>query len=529
MKTIWYNGNIYTLTEEGKKVESVVTEGTKIVAVGNYEQLVMNHTIDQYRDLKGNTMLPGLTDSHLHLIGHGENLKRLDLSRCTSMEQIIELLKAKVATTKHGEWIIGEGWNDSLFSHKTPFQLAEIDKITKVHPVLLKRICHHSAFANSLALSLADITNATPNPEGGRIGKDKNNELNGYLYDEAIYLLFPFMPQADEHYLQEALQLAIESCHRHGLVGVHTEDLAYYKDDQETLQAFQTIVEDGYKLKMNLLVNYKACHVLEQTWGENPYIEKGAMKIFADGSLGSRTALLSSSYSDDETTSGLAVVEPEGLNQLVQKARSLGMTVAIHTIGDLSLQYILDALEAYPPKEGQRDRIIHAEVMRADLFERMKHLPIVVDIQPVFISTGFKWMETRLGQERLAYTHIWKTMIEAGIVCAGGSDCPIETINPFVGMYCAITQQNAFFEKEGVFREEEKLSRFQAINLYTAGSAYAIYKEKERGKIAVGFDADFTIIDRDYFTCPEEELLQINVMQTVIDGEIVYKNSEKVS
>lgn len=519
MGEIWYGGNIYTMNKENETVEAVYIENGMIVDLGNKKDLEIRYPFEKLYDLKGRTMIPGLVDSHMHLIGHGERLLRLDLSKCTSYKEVLDLVKERVEEVPIGSWIIGEGWNENNFTDTKKVHVLDLDAISKEHPILLKRVCRHVTWVNSYILERASITAETSDPKGGKIGRGTQGELTGLLYEQAQDLIKHVQPEINEAYLQRALQTAIQDCWKYGLVGGHTEDLNYYGGFQKTYNAFSYVIKE-MPFKAHLLVHHEVAYERKEYKNEH-YIEFGAMKIFSDGSFGGRTALLSEPYEDAKETNGVAIFSREELAELVGKARNLHMPVAIHTIGDLSLEYVIDALELYPPAEGLRDRIIHCQLAREELIERMKSLPVIIDIQPVFVSSDFPSVIEKLGEHRLRYAYAWKTLLGAGLHCAGGSDAPIEQVNPFLGIYSAVTRRS--FIDGACYIPEEKLSIFEAVSLFTTGSSYTIGKENKRGKIVKGYEADFTIIDRDIFEVEVEKIKNIQAIATVIDGQIVYQ------
>ena len=519
MGEIWYGGTIYTVREENEKVDAVYIENGTIVDVGSKEELENQYAAVTLHDLKGKTMIPGLVDSHMHLIGHGERLLRLDLSNCTSYGEVLTLVQKRVEEAPKGSWIIGEGWNENNFTDTKDVHARDLDEISKEHPILLKRVCRHVTWVNAYILQEANITAATEDPKGGKIGRDSSNKLTGLLYEQGQELIKHVQPEIDEAYLQRALQTAIKDCWKYGLVGGHTEDLNYYGGFRKTYNAFSHVIKE-MPFKAHLLVHHEVAH--ERKEYENEHcIEFGAMKIFSDGSFGGRTALLSEPYEDAKETNGVAIFSREELAELVKKARDLHMPVAIHTIGDLSLEYVIDALELYPPAEGVRDRIIHCQLAREELIERMKNLQAIIDIQPVFLSSDFPSVIEKLGEHRLRYAYAWKTLLEAGLHCNGGSDAPIEQVNPFLGISSAVTRRSFI---DGIcYMPEERLTVYEAVSLFTTGSAYSIGKEAKRGLIAKGYEADFTILDRNIFEIEAEEIKEIQAEMTVIDGQVVYR------
>lgn len=528
MGTLWTGGTIYTMEEEGETTESVYTEAGKIVMAGKEHQIRSRYKekISREINLGGKVMYPGFVDSHLHMIGHGEKLLRLDLSNVTSSETMREMLEDKAERTAGGEWIIGEGWNENNFPDRKIFHRNELDDIAPDQPMMLNRICRHAMLANSKALMLAGIDDHTPDPPGGVIVRDNNGKATGYLLDNAQELIQRKVPMKSEENIQFALRTAVEDLLKLGLTGGHTEDLHYHGGFKRTYDAFRTVIDgENIKFRTNLLVHNQVVGVMhEEGWQygkETEFVEFGAMKIFADGAFGGRTALLSHPYNDAPETSGVAIYDLPELKSLVEKARLYQMPVVIHTIGDLALEYAIDAVEAYPPPKGLRDRFVHVQVTRPDLVERMKRIPVVLDIQPQFVASDFPWVIERLGEERMAYSFAWKTLLDAGLHCAGGSDAPIEFPDPLLGIHAAVTRKKAGDSHGGYF-PEQVLSVFEAVSLYTKGSAYVIGKEEARGQIKEGYSADFTVLDQDLFQMEEEEIPNAKVQMTVVDDSIMY-------
>lgn len=535
MGILWYGGNIYSLLEENHMVEAVYTKGNRIVALGTEADLrqKFGHEIESNIDLHGDTMLPGLVDSHMHLIGYGEKLNRLDLTNCQSKEEALKAVKQYSATVEKGEWIIGDGWNENLWGPKaTPIFINELDAIVPDHPVFLKRVCRHALVANSKALERANINENTANPEGGVIGRDESGKLNGLLKEEAQELLYRILPEVSDASLRSYIRTAIQSAYKLGLTGAHSEDLSYFGGYERTLQAFKEVIEEeGFSFRAHLLVHHLVVDDMKGT-GESflsgsEWIEFGAMKIFADGSLGSSTALLSHPYADDPSTSGVAIFSQDQLNELVKKAREYELPVAVHAIGDLAFEMVLNAIEKHPLRGNGRDRLIHAQILRMELIERAKKLPLILDIQPRFLASDFPWVMDRVGGKQDKYLYAWKTLLKEGLPCAGGSDAPIEPLSPLLGIHAAVTRTNINDPDKTEYLPEEALSVFEALSLFTKGSAYAACHEKDRGLIKEGFLADFTILKEDIFKVDLHAIPEIPVSKTIIGGKIVFDSTNK--
>ncbi|WP_422123376.1 amidohydrolase [Planococcus sp. X10-3] len=520
MKSLWHGGKIYTMAAEGETVEAVLVSDGKIEAIGSYDEL--KEAADQEIDLKGRILYPGFVDSHMHMIGHGEKLLRVDLSKIDSSEDMKQQLIKSTAGLAEDQWFIGEGWNENNFLDRKIFHKHELDEIS-VSPMLLKRVCRHAILANSSALALAGITKDTPDPEGGLIVRDADGEPTGYLLDAAQELVANEVPEVSVEYLTQALQTSVDDLLALGLTGAHTEDMGYYGHYSKPLQAFKNVLGNQTKFRAHLLRAHSAFEeMMDNASYLEPFVDPGPMKIFADGSIGGRTALLSKPYNDDPSTIGVAIHADEELKRLVSVARKHGEAIAIHVIGDLGMEKALDAIETHPAPTGKRDRLIHSMVLREDLVVRMEKLDVVLDIQPSFVTSDFPWVVERLGEERLEWSYTWKKLLQRGLMCAGGSDAPIEEVDPKQGIYAAVTRREPNERHEG-YMPEEKLSRYEAIQLYTSGSAAAICKEDSRGLIARHFDADFTIFDRDLFEGDEEQLLEAQVELTVVAGEIMFE------
>ncbi|WLR44187.1 amidohydrolase [Bacillus carboniphilus] len=526
MKTLWYGGTIYTMEQKFETVEAIVTEDGKIVDGGKVNFLESYYQIEKKINLLNATVYPGFVDSHVHLIGHGEKLSRIDLSHMTSAIQVLEALQKKVSEAKKGEWIIGEGWNENQWIDRKIFHRKELDELSKDHPIVLKRICRHSLIGNSKALQIASIDSSTPNPEGGAIEKDQQGMPTGLLFDQAQEKVLSVIPSPSKEELKIYLNRAIEDAVRKGLTGVHTEDLSYYGSLENTVHAFQEVITEQ-QFRCHLLVHH---HVVKSFQNkkyaqlQSNFLDFGAMKLFADGALGGRTALLSKPYNDAPHTNGIAIHSDEELYDLVRLARSYGMEVAVHTIGDLAFEKMLNVFEQLPPKPDQHDRLIHGQILNPALINRASRMKIIIDIQPSFVASDFPWVIERIGKERIQSCYAWKSLLNKGVTCAGGSDAPIESINPLVGIQSAVCRTSMYEKDKECFFPEQCLSVFEAISLYTKGSAKAIHKEDKRGMIKKGFDADFTILEKDLFKVDPHKIGEVKVSKTVVGGKVVYDN-----
>lgn len=527
MKKLWHNGLIYTMEAEGETVEAVLTEGDRIIQTGAMEPL--RELADEQIDLQGAVMYPGFVDSHIHLIMYGQKLQRLDLSKAESTQEMLALLQERALTLQEGEWLFGEGWNENNFPDRRIPSIEELDALYK-GPIILSRICHHVYLCNTEALRKGGISIESENPPGGEVGRNSRGELSGLLYEQAknpVYEAAQPRGEAFVKMLEQSLQLAIDDMLKRGIVGAHTEEMSYFGHYMNPLTAYKNVMSKKH-FRVNLLRHHLVFEQMMQdsvTFDE-PYVEPGAMKIFADGSLGGSTAALLEPYEDDPASFGMLIHTDEQIESYVKLAREYGEAIAVHLIGDAGVEQLLDAVEKYPVPVGKRDRFIHCCVLQDHLVARMKKLPIVLDLQPAFVTSDFPWVEKKLGKKRLPWAYAWKRLLDEGFMCAAGTDAPIEEVEPLKTIYAAVERKLPGQSHKG-YGESEKLSRFEAVKMYTYGSAQAICKEHERGLIKDGYVADFTIFNRDLFEGSSNDMLKAEVDKTVVGGKIVYQNGEK--
>ncbi|MDX8046724.1 amidohydrolase [Gracilibacillus sp. S3-1-1] len=527
MGTIYYGGTIYTMKEVEETVEAVFVEDGIIQDIGEREALINTYMdrIDKEYNLEGAIMYPGFVDSHLHIIGHGEKLLRIDLSTMKSAEEVLEALARKVVELEEDEWLIADGWNENQWNDPRIIHKSELDAITEKHPIMLTRICRHAIIVNSKALELANITVATEDPQGGKIVRDETGESTGYLLDQAQEIVKGIIPPISETRLQQTVKVAVEDLLSLGLVGGHSEDLAYYGGFDRTLRAYHQVLPATYKFRAHLLVHHLVFEdMLAQglRYGDGgEYTTLGAMKLFSDGALGGRTAWLSEAYADDPNNYGINIHTTEYLEKLFQQARKYQHPIAVHAIGDQAVEEIVRCINKYPLNNGLRDRIIHAQIMNEILLEKLTKSTAMIDVQPSFVASDFPWVKERLGEARANQSYPWKTYLDRGIVCAGGSDAPIEEVNPLLGIQAAVTRRSNIDGQ--VYGEEQRLSVFEAIGLYTKGSAAIINHEDDRGLIKNGFVADFTILDQDLFQHDPDLFHEVNVKATIVDGQVMYE------
>ncbi|WP_379132962.1 amidohydrolase [Paenibacillus sp. sgz500958] len=509
--------------------DAIYVENGRIAAIGDGRELALQLSGKPYHtvDWDGGYVLPGLVDAHLHLGMHGLKLDMLDFTGVTSKEEMLEMIRRRTEVTPAGEWILGLNWNENEFQPAEAPNMTELDAVTDKHPVYLTRTCFHAFLANSEAFRRAGITESTPDFASGAYGRDNAGRLNGWIYEDASEPFAAVQPVPDYAALKAAMRRAYKDALSLGLTAAHTEDLRLLGSVDTMLRIHRELREEGLHFRTHQLLYYTYLQEVEelglQPGSGDEWLRLGAVKLFADGAIGGRTALLEDPYSDALHTSGIAIHTQDKLNEIVASARRMSFPVAVHAIGDAAARMTLEAMKtaALPMDAPLPDRFIHAQVLNAGLVEKMRSLRLIADIQPRFVASDFPWVLDRVGSARTDYLYAWKKLLDAGILCASGSDAPIEPLNPFLGMHAAVTRRKPGETHEG-YLPQEKLTTEEAIRLFTAGSAAAAGEDNLRGELAPGHYADFTVIDRDVYK-DSEELLKVNVRMTVVNGETSYR------
>ncbi|MDR6227390.1 amidohydrolase [Desmospora profundinema] len=532
-RALFINGKVVTLDPARPVAEAIYVERGRIRAVGETEELTVQFGRRGVPlvDWQGGFVTPGLVDNHLHLMARGMERSLPDLSHVKSKEALLERLRREASQTPEGQWIRGLHWDQNRWERSDLPTLAEMDAAVPSHPMLLTRTCHHVHLVNSAAFRAAQLAPDEPDPADGTFGRDERGAWNGQVYENASKPFYDALPPHTDTERRKWARTGAQEALSLGLTAVHTEDMRLAGEVSVLESIFRGLVEEGLPLRSHHLIYHPHLEELrERGWktGQgDEWFRIGAIKLFADGSIGGRTALLSKPYADDPSTTGLAVHTPGELQQWVRRARGAGLTVAIHAIGDGGVERVIDALEAAPLRRWvsppHRDRLIHGQVLRRDLVERLKRLPVAVDIQPRFVAGDFPWVMERLGPERLDCAYAWRTLVEAGLLCGGGSDAPIEPMNPLLGIHAAVTRRAPGEDHDG-YLPQEKLTCAQALRLFTLGAAETAGEEAERGSISSGKWADFSVFDQDLLGQDPDRLLETRVIMTVVNGRIAYRS-----
>lgn len=529
-RKIFTNGAIHTLDASQPIVEAVVVEKGRIVDLGSHEDMLLQW--GRYKtkviDLQGKMVTPGLIDSHLHLSGVAFNFLDLDLTGVKSKGEMLEKIRQKAHTVAPGMWLVGMGWDENLFTEGGIPALEELDYVAPHCPIYLKRICHHAFLVNSKALEMSQYHPANAVPTGGTVVFDSiTKKPTGLLLESASQLITKYIPERTYQELKDGLQQAMQFVMKKGLTCVHTNDPAYLGGLDQTYKIYDELINHNDQgLRCNLLIDFPYLKQLKERgmfagFG-NEKLQIGAIKIFADGAFGRRTALLSEPYHDQPNQFGDAMYDQETLYQIVREIREHSMPLAVHTIGDRALEQVLDILDQFPKVE-YRDRIIHASLVREDLVHRLADPTRIADIQPRFVVGDYPWVKERVGDKREKYLYAWKTLLGSGVLCAGGSDAPVEPVDPLLGIHAAVTRRSPGDSHPG-WNAKEKLSMLEAVKLFTVGGTYATNEEHHKGSISRGKLADMTVYSKNLFAMENpDELLQTEIEMTIIDGEIRFK------
>ena len=519
--TLIHNVNGYTPTLDGKieRFSTLVFKDGKVVKYGDKDtvkQFPQAETIDG----KGKTLLPGLIDAHGHIIGLGNNLQRLDLRGVPSAEVAGKKLQA-YAKSNPDKWLVGRGWDQTLWDNKAFPTAADLDKFVSDRPVVLTRVDGHAIWVNSKAMQLAGITKATQSPDGGEIIQ-VTGKPSGIFIDKAENLVLKHIPKQSIEQKQRALFAASKHLLSLGITSAHDAGIDY-----DTWRLYQDLAAQN-KLPFRIYAMLSASSpklddmldagVIKK---QNDFLSIRSVKIYADGALGSRGAALIKDYKDRKNHKGLMLEDKPALEALMSKTFKHGYSAHTHAIGDRANRIVLDSYEHQFKTVGGkllRNRIEHAQIVHPDDIPRFKKLDIIPSMQPVHATSDMHMAEKRLNDTQLQGAYAWQSFLKQGSKVASGSDFPVELANPFDGLYSAVTRMSKQQTPENGWRKDEKLSREQALTSFTLDAAYAAFQEYKLGSLEKGKWADFILIDRDYFTVPENEIFKIGVEQTWIAG-----------
>ena len=529
------NGKIYTVDNARPIASALAVRGGRVLFVGSdAEARVLANASTRVIDLNGKTVIPGIVDAHAHLLGLGNTLARVNLAGSTSYDEVIDRVKGFSKDVKPGEWILGRGWDQNRWTSKEFPTHDALSRAFPNNPVVLTRIDGHALLANAKAMELARVSAATTDPEGGRIMRLASGAPSGVFVDKAQSLIGRAVPEATRADTRKAILAAISESNRWGLTGVHDAG-----ENAETIGIYEELAKaGGYNLR-----NY----VMLSDPGEpgspaalrNPYLRRGpqsalydghlwvrAIKLYADGALGSRGAALLAPYADEPTNSGLLVSRPEHLRAWAETSLRSGFQVNVHAIGDRGNRLVLDAFESAlrtVPRADHRFRIEHAQVLSPEDIPRFAKLGVIPSMQPTHQTSDMRWAETRVGPQRIRGAYAWRSLLNTGVVIPSGTDFPVEEVNPLLTFHAAVTRQDPTNWPVGGWYPEQKMTRQEALQSMTIWPAYAGFQESMLGSLTPGKYADFVVLDRDIMRIPDTEILATRVVSTWIGGKRVYE------
>lgn len=515
-----------------RPAEAVAVAGGKVIAFGSRAEVMQTQgPSTRVVDLAGRALLPGLTDAHLHILGYAITLDKLAVAGMESIEAVKRAVADQVAARAEGDWVVGRGWDQDRWTERREPTRHDLDSVSPNHPVFLQRNCNHVAVANTAALRMAGITADTPDPEGGKIDRDPvTGEPTGMLRENAQGLVGRCIPAMPVERMRTLLGRAMREALSYGITAVHTDDVDRAAGGFEAAEElFRSAIAEAPVRVTQMIPGAWAAEAAGRgivTGAGDAWYRYGQTKLFADGSLGGRTAAMLEPYSDDPSTRGIYMHTREAFVEAVCQQHALGDQVGCHCIGDGAAELFISAVEEAQrraPRADARHRMIHAQILNRPLMERMKAAGIVGDIQPVFIKSDGYWFAERVGAERAETSYAWKTLHDLGIPLCGGSDCPIEPLNIWYGIYAAVNRQDLNGHPAGGWNPAEKLSVAEALDLYTTGPCFSTFQESVKGTLAPGMWADLIVVDRNPLTCDPSELKDVRVSLTMVGGKVAFE------
>ncbi len=532
-KTVYYNANGYTIESDTlRPFSTLVVDGERVFAVGG-EDLAEDYQATPSVtaiDLEGKTLLPGIIDAHGHVMGLGFQELQINLAGMTSLQGTLQALKEYAEANPELEWIIGRGWNQTLWEENRFPTAADLDQVIPDKPVWLSRVDGHAGWANSKAMQLAQVSSDTPDPDGGKIIRDSRGRPTGVFIDAAEGYVQRVVPESTREEQALALDAALTLLSSYGVTSVHDAGVGV-----ETWGLYKQFAEQG-KLRTRIYGMISgAGTIFDQLSNEGPihslYNDRLALrsvKLYSDGALGSRGAALIGDYHDDPGNKGLLFVGQEEMNAMAEKVVAKGYQANIHAIGDAANRQVIDALgyaQELHPRKDQRNRIEHAQIVALEDIGRFKMLDLIASMQPTHATSDKNMAEDRVGSQRIKGAYAWQSFLAQGTIVASGSDFPVESANPFLGIYASITRKDIQGSPLNGWYAEEAMDRVQTLKSFTIDAAYAGFQEDVLGSLEPGKWADFIIIDQDIVTAPDSTLWQTKVLETWVAGKKVFDRS----
>jgi predicted amidohydrolase YtcJ len=527
-----HNAKIYTSDDAMPRAEAIAIRGDRIIALGTSAEIRKRAAAStKVIDAGGAAVLPGLHDAHGHFTGLGASLQVLRLRGTKNWEQIVGMVRRRAASARPGEWILGRNWDQNDWPQKD-FPVHELlSAAAPNNPVYLTRVDGHASIANKAAMDAAGLGKDTADPDGGRIIRDANGNPTGTLIDKAMGLVSRKIPPLTREQLEEQILLADAEARKLGLTMVHDAGA-----NTETVDAYKRLIDSG-KLQTRLYVMLRgSMEMLKPHFDRGPIANYGnhhlavrAVKISADGALGSRGAALLEPYSDEAGNTGLLVNPPEEVYAQTLAASKAGFQMCVHAIGDRANRMVMDTFERVQKEvPGARDlrmRNEHSQILDAAEIPRFAKLNVIASMQATHATSDLPWAPARLGPQRIDEgAYVWQKLLKTGAIIANGSDFPVEEPNPMLGIYASITRQDEAGTPASGWQPDQRLSRDETLKSFTINAAFAAHAEKELGSLAPGKIADLIVLSKDVMTIAPKEILTTTVKTTVIGGKVVYES-----
>jgi len=530
MEKVFYNGCIGTQDGNDDFCEAVGIENGKISFVGSTED-AMKLDCAEKTDLQGRLVLPGFTDSHLHILHYSFVENTIKLFDCRSAEDVLKEVDS-AARKRNGEdipWLFGRGWNEELFNEKRYPLKSELDRISDTYPILLVRVCGHAAVCNTPGLEkLKKIK------EFQEIESDVDFET-GTLRENAVQFFYSVLEAPSLETVENLIEFGAKSLNEKGITAIQSDDLASLpgKNWRRIVEAYTDLAESG-RLSVNV---YEQClferfddlkvfigsgYRTGQSFGN---FTIGPVKLIQDGALGARTAALSQTYENDADNMGEIIYDQKLLDEIVAYCDEHQMQIAVHCIGDMAMQMVIDAIERSPARKSNgkgRHGIVHVQISTKEIIDKMKEDDLIAYIQPVFVDLDMDIVEQRVGKERTKSSYAWKTLLDEGVLTCGGSDAPVDSFDVIENIYFAVTRCRLDGTPAGGWMPEQRLSVEEAVRLFTKYPAYASYSEDRKGTIEVGKDADLVILNKNIYREDPLKIKDAKVDMTLLNGETVY-------
>ena len=547
MKKVFFNAKVYV--EKGVYVQAVLAEDGIIRAVGTNEEVLAAVDADglpyEKVDCGGRTMLPGLNDSHMHLLMFGRSLYKVKTDDVKSIEELVQRCRAFIKEhperVKNGMHSVG--WNQDNFTEGEKRMLTrhDLDRISTEIPVIMERICGHMLTANTKAIEMLGFDREIPEIPGGEVRLEEDGFPSGIFTENACHVVNALIPGPTMEERQDAILAGMEYAVSHGLTSVQCNDVGYPECKGEgAFETYSQLYERGEALlRFRHQTLFDSPEEFEDYltkgeggrggYGEGSWLTLGPLKLYMDGSLGARTAMMKNGYVGDPDNHGVSCITPEEMDRYCSIAKKYGVQVVTHAIGDLAIEETIDAYEkAFVDGENKlRHSVIHCQITDQELIDRIAEKEILVQAQPIFMGSDMGVMQEIMEEPLISTSLNFGTMLRRGVHLSYGTDCPVEDCNPFLNLHQAINRRHQNGQPEGGFYPKECVDVETAIDAYTLESAYCEFQEDVKGRIKPGYYADLVVLDKDIFTCNPLEIKDILPVLTVVGGKTVYEREER--